>query len=84
MQTPVVICDKCGGATRLITRVRPVGSNMPGARIYECTVCQHHSWRDWTHPPTPAPRPDTIVQQQEQTQTDKEEENKKEDDKGEK
>ena len=52
------ICEKCGGATRLVTRVAPVGT-WAGARIFECTLCLHHTWQDWVRGNT---RPQDIQQ----------------------
>jgi hypothetical protein len=62
-------CERCGGTTRSVTRVSPVGT-WAGARIFECTQCQHQTWQDWLKtPPQPLSQvPQDLKQQQQQQQ----------------
>ena len=46
-------CDGCGGATKFVREVPPIGS-IPGVRMFQCLQCDRAVWEDIEPIPQPS------------------------------
>jgi hypothetical protein len=47
-----VSCQACGAEAFLSVEMPSMGTT-PGARVYQCPACDHHTWIDWRRRPDP-------------------------------